>query len=197
MATDRRDAFAREDAEYAKNPLLVYVPEPMRQIWATSALFKVKDPADQAQIDLGYRKVQDLLIKHYKAGGKLLAGTDTLVSIPGLSLQRELMFLVDAGLTPAQVISIATRDNAQFLGKGKDLGTLSAGKLADLVVVSANPLDDIGNLRKVSMVIKGGRVMDITYHPDYSTSTPKPKLTRPLWIERELKRHESGKAAKR
>lgn len=197
MASARLDDFAREDAEYARNPLLFYVPEQMRQIWATSVLFEVNDAADQAQIDLGYKKVQDLLIKHYKAGGKLLAGTDTLVSIPGLSLQRELMFLVDVGLTQSQVISIATRDNARFLGKDRDLGTISAGKLADLVVLSENPLDDIRNFRKVAMVMKGGRVVDTTYHPDYSTPTPKPKLTRPLWIERQLKTHEGGKAARR
>lgn len=197
MASDRRDAFAREDAEYAGNPLLLYVPEQMRQIWTTSVMFKVQDAADQAQIDLGYKKVQDVLIKHYKAGGKVLAGTDTLVSIPGLSLQRELMLLVDAGLTPSQVISIATRDNARFIGKRRELGTISIGKLADLLVLDANPLDDIGNLRKIAMVIKGGRAVDTTYHPDYSTPTPKPKLTRPLWIERQLKMHEGGKAARR
>lgn len=196
MATDRREAFAQEDAEYARNPLLSYVPEQIRQIWTTSVLFKVQDISDQAQIDLGYRKVQDLLIKQYKAGGRVLAGTDTLVSIPGLSLLREMMFLVDAGLTPADVISIATRDNAGFLGKGKDLGTISVGKLADLVVLSANPLEDIGNFRRVAMVMKGGRMVDTTYHRDYSTPTPKPKLSRPLWIERQL-RLDSGKAARR
>lgn len=194
MATARRDDFAKEDAEYARNPLLSYVPEQIRNIWATSFLFKVKDAGDQAQIDAGYKKLQDILIKHYRVGGRLLAGTDTVISVPGLTLQRELLFLLDAGLTPAQVISIATRDNARFLGKGNELGTISAGKLADLVVLDANPLADIANLKKVAMVMKGGRMVDITYHRDYSVPTPKSTLTRPLWIERQLKMQEGRKA---
>jgi imidazolonepropionase-like amidohydrolase len=107
-------------------------------------------------------------MEHYKAGGKVLAGSDTFVSVPGLSLQRELLFLVDSGFTPMQAITIATRDNAEFLGKGKELGTIAAGKLADVIVVSANPLEDIRNTGRIAMVIKNGQVMDTSYHADYS-----------------------------
>lgn len=186
MATERRDDFAREDAEYAMNPALAYVPEATRKIWATSFLYKLNDAEDLAQVRLGYKNVQDVLKQHSQAGGKVLAGSDTFISIPGLSLQRELVFLVDAGFTPLQAISMATRDNAQFLGQGKELGTITRGKLADILVVSANPLDDIRHTQRVDMVFKGGRVVDITYHADYSVPTPRPQLTRPLWIEKQL-----------
>lgn len=197
MATPRRDEFAKEDAEYAVNPLLSYVPEPIRKNWATSLLYKANTPDDQAQIDVGYRKAQDVFIKFYRAGGRLLAGTDTVISVPGLTLHRELLLLLDAGLTPSQAISVATRDNARFFGKGAEFGTISIGKLADLVVLDANPLADLANLRKVAMVMKGGQIVDTTYHRDYSVPTPKPTLTRPLWIERQLKIKDVGKTGER
>jgi imidazolonepropionase-like amidohydrolase len=186
MASERRDEFAREDAEYANNPMLAYVPDQILQVWATSFLYNIRNADDLAQVKAGYRKVQELIRQHHQVGGKVLAGSDTLLSVPGRSLQRELIFLVDAGLTPMQAISTATRDNAQFLGQGKELGTITTGKLADLVVLGANPLEDIRNVQKVEMVFKNGQVVDRTYHVDYSIPTPKPKLTRPLWIEQQL-----------
>ena len=197
MGSDRRDEFAREDAEYAKNPALAYVPEPVRQMWATSFIFNVRNADDLAQIKTGYKKLQDLLRQHYKAGGKILAGSDTLISVPGLSLQRELVFLVDAGLAPMQAITIATRDNARFLGRGAELGTIAPGKIADIIALDANPLEDIHNIRKVAMVIKGGQIVDTHYHADYAAPTPKPKLTRPLWLERQLQQKQGSHPAMR
>jgi imidazolonepropionase-like amidohydrolase len=186
MATTRRDTFAGEDSEYAKNPSLAYVPEEARKIWATSALYELKRDEDLAQVRVGYKHVQDLLKQHYDAKGKVLAGSDTFISIPGISLQRELVFLVDAGFTPMQAISISTRDNAEFLGRSSELGTVARGKLADILVVDANPLEDIRNTQRVAMVFKDGKIQDLTYHANYSIPTPRPNLKHPLWIERQL-----------
>jgi imidazolonepropionase-like amidohydrolase len=197
MATDRRDDFAREDAEYAKNPQLAYVPDDVKKMWTTSFIYKVKDPNDLAEMRVAYKKIQDLLRAHYKAGGKVLAGSDTFLSVPGLSLQREMVFLVDAGFTPMQAIMIATRDNAEFLGKGKELGTIAPGKLADVIVVGADPLADITNAQRVTMVIKGGQVVDISYHSNYSIPIATPAITRPVWLEKELQRTEKGHSANR
>lgn len=197
MATERRDDFAREDAEYAKNPQLAYVPEDVKKMWTTSFVYKVKNADDLAEMKVAYKKIQDLLKAHYKAGGKVLAGSDTFLSVPGLSLQREMVFLVDSGFTPMQAIMVATRDNAEFLGKGKELGTIAPGKLADIIVVSADPLADINNAQRVTMVIKGGQVVDITYHPNYSIPIATPVITRPTWLEKELQRPEKGNAASR
>ncbi|HLE63629.1 MAG TPA: amidohydrolase family protein [Pyrinomonadaceae bacterium] len=193
MATDRRDDFAREDAEYAKNPSLVYVPDDVRKIWATSAIYNVKNAEDLAEIKLGFKKLQHLLITHYKAGGKVLAASDTFNFVPGLSLQRELILLVDAGFSPMQAITIGTRDNAQVLRRGKELGTIEPAKWADIVVLNANPLDNIHNISQVSIVIKDGQVVDTSYHADYSIPTPKPKIVRPVWLEKELQRVEKEK----
>ena len=195
MATARRDDFAREDAEFAGNPLLAYVPDDVREMWRTSTLYKLTNEDDIAQVQRGYKNVQDLLMSYHNAGGRIFAGSDTFVSVPGLSLQREMLFLVDAGFTPLQAISIATRDNAQFLGRGTQLGTIARGKLADLLVVSADPLSDIRNLRRVAMVFKDGRVVDTSYHADYSIPTPRPKLARPMWLEQQLQPSAKSKAA--
>jgi amidohydrolase family protein len=197
MATERRDDFAREDADYSRNPQLAYVPEDVKKMWATSFVYKLKSADDLAEMRVGYKKIQDLLKAFYKAGGKIVAGSDTFLSVPGLSLQREMVFLVDAGFTPMQAITIATRDNAEFLGKGKELGTIKAGKRADLVVVGANPLEDIRNAQRVTAVIKDGQVIDVSYHPNYSIPIPTPTITRPVWLERELEKLEKSKATNR
>src|ERR1019366_4088714 len=102
------------------------------------------------------------------AGGTVLAGTDTASYVPpGLSLHQELQLLVDAGLTPIQAIQAATRKNAEFLQES-ELGTVEPGKLADLIVLGADPLADIRNTRSVEVVIKNGQVMDTRFHSNFS-----------------------------
>lgn len=186
MGSDRRDAFAREDAEYASNDLLAYVPKEVRQMWATSFVFKLKDAGDVAQMEEAYAKARFLVARHRRVGGRVIAGSDTFFSVPGLSLQRELVFLVDAGFTPMEAISTATRENARFLGRESEIGTIAPGKLADIIALGANPLDDIINIREVTLVIKGGEAVDTSYHAGYTIPTPKPSLTRPLWLERQI-----------
>jgi imidazolonepropionase-like amidohydrolase len=72
----------------------------------------------------------------------------------------ELGFLARAGIPPLEVIRIATRDAAEAVGAGDDLGTLEVGKLADIVLLDANPLEDISNTQSIWRVIKGGWVFD-------------------------------------
>jgi hypothetical protein len=186
MATPRRDTFAQEDAVYASDPGLAYVPGEARAIWSSSALYRIGDPDDLSQLRVGYRKVQQLLRQHHSAGGALLAGSDTYLSVPGLSLQRELLFFVDLGFSPLQAISMATLENAAFMGQQADLGSVEPGKLADLVVLAADPLAEIENIRSVTTVLQGGQVVDTTYHADFAVPTPRPEMRRPLWVERQL-----------
>jgi imidazolonepropionase-like amidohydrolase len=127
-----------------------------------------------------------MLRRHHEAGGTLLAGSDTYLSVPGLSLQRELLFLVDAGFSAMQAISMATLENARFIGCDGEVGSLETGKLADLIVLEEDPVARIENISTVSTVVKGGTVVDTRYHADYSVPTPRPRLQRPLWVERRL-----------
>ena len=122
----------------------------------------------------GYEKRNDFIGRFARAGGKTLAGCDAASFVlPGICLHRELELLVEAGLTPMQAIQAATRNNFEFLQE-EDLGTLEAGKLADLIILRADPLADIRNTRSVQTVIQKGRVIDSGYHADYVNPVPKP-----------------------
>jgi hypothetical protein len=96
------------------------------------------------------------------AGVKLLAGTDMPQAFiyPGFSLHDELALLVRSGLTPLDALRAATYNPAEFLGALDSLGTVSAGKVADLVLLDADPLVDIRNTRRISAVIANGRLFD-------------------------------------
>jgi imidazolonepropionase-like amidohydrolase len=102
------------------------------------------------------------LVKGFRdAGVKMLAGTDFYIfgSVPGFSLHRELHALVEAGLTPFQALSTATRNPAEFFQTTDTTGTVGVGKAADLVLVSGNPLDDIDNTRRIVGVMAKGNWM--------------------------------------
>ena len=123
---------------------------------------------------------------HRAAGGAVLAGSDTFLSVPGLSLQRELVFFVDMGIPPLEAIRIATLDNAAFIGLDAELGSVEPGKRADLVVLDADPLADIANIASVAAVYRNGEPVDLRYHADHAVPTPRPPMVRPLWVERRL-----------
>jgi imidazolonepropionase-like amidohydrolase len=105
-------------------------------------------------------KELDMTLAMHRAGVPLMAGTDTAAGvyvIPGFSLHQELELFVKAGLAPMEALQTATLNPAKFLGRTNDLGTVETGKLADLVLLDANPLDDIRNTQKISAVVLGGR----------------------------------------
>jgi imidazolonepropionase-like amidohydrolase len=94
----------------------------------------------------------------HKNGLTIVAGTDQVV--PGHSLRRELELYVKAGFTPMEAIQAATIVPARVMKIDKDLGTLEQGKIADLIIVDGNPLDNISNIRNTKYVVTGGRMFD-------------------------------------
>lgn len=96
----------------------------------------------------------------YAAGIHLVAGSDT--GLLGYGLDRELEIYVQSGLTPMQAIQVATLGSAEAMGLAATSGSIEPGKRADLVLLNANPLDDIHNLRQVDKVIAAGRLYDST-----------------------------------
>jgi imidazolonepropionase-like amidohydrolase len=95
-------------------------------------------------------------------GVPIMSGSDTPSAyvFPGFALHDELELLVDAGLTPLQALQAATINPARFLNATDSLGTVEAGKLADLVLLEANPLEDIANTQRIRAVVLNGRLLD-------------------------------------
>lgn len=107
-----------------------------------------------------FAKFQELTGKLYRAGVPLLVGTDAPEPqvTPGFSMHQELEMLVESGLPPAAALRAATLTNATVLGEKEHLGSISAGKLGDILLLSANPLEDIRHTRRIELVIHHGRV---------------------------------------
>jgi len=93
----------------------------------------------------------------YKAGVKIAFGTDAAV-YPHGDNAKEFGYMVAAGMPPMYAIQAATTHAAELLKQDKDLGSISAGKFADIVAVAGNPLNDIGLMTKISFVMKEGVV---------------------------------------
>ena len=103
------------------------------------------------------------LIRAFKAAGvPIIAGTDALNPgvVPGFSMHDELEMLVDAGLTNEEALAAATRVPAVWLGVANDRGTIEIGKRADIVLLDADPLDNIANTRRIAGVMVGNRWLD-------------------------------------
>jgi imidazolonepropionase-like amidohydrolase len=104
------------------------------------------------------RPMQDLVRRIVKGGGIVIAGTDSPMFPYALAYHTELEIFQQGGLTPFEVLQTATTRAAEALGEGANLGSIEAGKLADLVIVTDDPLADVKNARKVRTVIKNGEV---------------------------------------
>jgi imidazolonepropionase-like amidohydrolase len=124
----------------------------------------------------GFANVTEFLRKFSEAGGKVLAATDAgccAQIVPGLSLHYEMQMLTDMGIAPMKAIQGATLWAAEVIGQQQDLGSIEAGKLADITVIDGNPLADIGATKNVRMVIKGGEVMNTAYDPTWVNPIPR------------------------
>lgn len=118
----------------------------------------VKNDTNAAAAKQRVRDSQLMVKALFDAGVPIVAGTDG--ALPGYSLLRSIEMYVEAGLTPMQAIESATRVPAESMGLAKDTGTLEAGKRADLIVLNADPLAQISNIRRLRWVIVNGRVLE-------------------------------------
>jgi imidazolonepropionase-like amidohydrolase len=99
-----------------------------------------------------------------ESGAIVAAGTDAgnIGTLHGPSLHREFELMAEAGLSPMQIIVDATRNAARVFSPNPQIGTIETGKFADLVILDADPLADIGNARQINKVIKGGQVFELS-----------------------------------
>jgi imidazolonepropionase-like amidohydrolase len=144
---------------------LPYLPAAQRETWRRRAGELAQGPYAQAPAPERARLAQWMLgmVKRmHDAGVRILPGTDfpIAVMIPGAALHEELAIFVKAGLTPAEALRTGTLHPATYLGLADSLGTVEPGKLAELVLLDANPLEDIRYVARVQAVWRGGRYLD-------------------------------------
>jgi imidazolonepropionase-like amidohydrolase len=141
-----------------------YIPPRTLAIWkkARAEQMRVLSPKGSELHAQLLRKSMDIVAQMQRAGVKILAGTDAPAPyvFPGSSLHDELQLLVESGLTPFEALQSVTRSPAEFLHTAKDSGIVAKGKFADLLLLDANPLDDIRNTRKIHAVILRGKLLD-------------------------------------
>ena len=161
LTVQRNMAFIQDPA-IRNDPRVKYMPPEIVSGWNPAGDFRLSDK-NQEDFEVAqatYRKLKEVVGLMRRAGVEFLAGTDVLnpYCFPGFSLHDELTLLVEAGLSPLEALQAATLNPARYLGQNKDLGTVEKGKIADLVLLDANPLEDIGNSRKIDAVVVGGKL---------------------------------------
>jgi len=139
-----------------------YYPKPFREFWRGVSLQDQRRPERLAMLKAHYERLLQLVGDMHRAGVGILAGSDAGAneySFAGFSLHDELAVFVQAGMTPMEALETATLKPARYLGMTDAFGTVEAGKVADLVLLDANPLDEISNTRKIAAVVVNGRLI--------------------------------------
>jgi cytosine/adenosine deaminase-related metal-dependent hydrolase len=163
LTTQRNLAFASEPKVLLRGVQLQYAPPAQRLLWsmALNSAAASSTPA-QAKADRAvWARELEIVGEMNGAGVPIMAGTDTPnpFIVPGFALHDELANLVEAGLTPMQALQTATRNPAIFLGRSDTMGAVEKGKVADLVLLDADPIADIHNSRRIEAVVFGGRLI--------------------------------------
>jgi amidohydrolase family protein len=158
--TVRRSNAYQDDPNFRNDERLKFIPRQNLERWGMR--MGNRGGGSYAAAKRQFQKEAEVIGDMRRAGVPLLAGTDTgnPFCFPGFSLHDELALLVKAGLTPAESLRAATLNPAKFFGLDQTLGTVEKGKLADLVLLEANPLEDIRNTQKIDAVIMNGRFYD-------------------------------------
>jgi imidazolonepropionase-like amidohydrolase len=158
--TVRRSTAYQDDPNFRNDERLRFIPRQTLERWGMR--MGNRGGGGYANAKRQFQKEIEVIGDMRRAGVLFLAGTDTgnPFCFPGFSLHDELALLVKAGLTPAESLRAATLNPAKFFGLDQTLGTVEKGKLADLVLLEANPLEDIRNTQKIDAVITNGRFYD-------------------------------------
>jgi imidazolonepropionase-like amidohydrolase len=161
-----RGQWLVDDIDLSHDPLIKYAPRSWKDRTWPMFVSDIKKDMDTDPLPVRKKFVQmelDMTLAMFRAGVPFMAGTDTAAGVhifPGFSLHQELVLFQQAGLTPMQALQTATLNPAKFMGRTADLGTVEKGKLADLVLLDANPLEDIANTRRIRGVVLAGRYFD-------------------------------------
>lgn len=155
--------FSGDLRYFNESPRLKYIPVDEQDKWKPYIARQKSLSENEKNLRKEVWRAYLALVRAMRnAGVEFMAGTDVgnEYIYPGFSLHDELVLLVKAGLTPMDALQTATVNPARFLGREKDLGTVQEGKIADLVLLGANPLKDISNTQKINAVVINGRLLD-------------------------------------
>jgi hypothetical protein len=165
--------FKDRELSILDSPRARYLPPVVRAVtlgiyerynrWAPEKLDRIKR---------AYENIEEFIRRFVKAGGLVRAGSDPNHGMPALDVHEEVKMFVEAGLTPMQAIQAATINVAKTFGKDQDFGTLEAGKVADVIVIDGDPLEDVWATQNVKMVFLAGNLMDIQFHPNHKNPIP-------------------------
>jgi imidazolonepropionase-like amidohydrolase len=152
-----------DDPNFTNDPRLKYVRRGLRDEWKNQDDFRLKNRTAESSV-LGKRMLQkrlEMILAMQRAGVKMLAATDALLMyvFPGFSLHDELELFVKAGLSPMEALQTATRNPAIYLGLSDVVGTVEKGKKADLLLLEANPLENISNTKRINAVVVNGKLL--------------------------------------
>ncbi len=151
-------SYEKDVSQLLKDYRLKYMPSSIIENWKKQLPSRII--GDSTQRALLFQQSLRIVAAMQRAGVKMLAGTDVAnpFLFPGFSLHDELELMVKAGLLPSEALQTATINPAKFLNKEKELGSVEKGKLADLVLLDANPLENISNTKKINAVIVNGKL---------------------------------------
>ncbi len=160
------DGFVHElDEESVSDPRRRFLPKVWTDSWDPRVIYYLRDQSP-AEYEVLHQRMRMLLTRYrklvgdmHRAGVELLAGTDTNPLnpvLPGWGLHEELALLAESGLTNMQALQTATRNPARYFGILEETGTVEEGKSADLILLDADPLEDIRNTQKINTVVMRG-----------------------------------------
>jgi imidazolonepropionase-like amidohydrolase len=157
------EAFSAPEVleEMAKRPELRYVSPRVLKMWSPKAGFRMQtlSSEEQAAVRRGEENRLGIVRALHEAGAPLLLGTDANIAfvVPGFSVARELGLYVKAGLSPYEALRAGTRGAAEFAGLLDERGTVEPNKQADLLLLEANPLENVAHVQRISGVLAKGR----------------------------------------
>jgi hypothetical protein len=159
------ERFRKRENQILNNPD-ADLPAAVRTVTdnAYDKLFKRYTPEQLEQAQIGYEKANEFIRRFVQAGGILKEGSDPPRGMAALLMHEALAMDVEAGVAPMMAIQAATLNVARTFKKDKDYGSVEPGKVADLVMVEGDPLEDIWTTQNVKMVIMDGKVIDNGFH---------------------------------